>query len=278
MKKKCLVLYSGGLDSRVTLKLMQKEYGEKNVEALHFLLPFGCNCADFSFVREQGAKLKIFNCFRGKLFKEYMELLKSPKYGRGKGVNPCRDCKIFIFNKAKEYARERGIEIIATGEVPGQRPMSQTTNSSKIIDENLDFKLRRPLEELGIRGRRRIKQMELAKKFGISYPDASGGCLLCEKFLKKRFKFLIEENLINEKTLCLAKIGRHFSVEGFWFVVARDEPEGKIISLFENSLPGKKGVPAVYYNKKTKKAREIALELQDAYKKRNFNKYEEYKL
>jgi tRNA-specific 2-thiouridylase len=278
MKQKCIVLFSGGLDSRLAVKIMQERGFE--VLALHFNLPFGCGCCNlgcnFNFTQMSGIKFEILDCTKGKLLKEYLKVLKNAKHGRGAGYNPCRDCKIWLFKKAKEYARKKGIKIIATGEVLGQRPMSQTKQAIEIIDKKIKFKLTRPLIELGISGRKRKRQIALAKKYKIKYPTPAGGCLLCEKAQKNKFKFLLERKLINEKTLSLALTGRHFYINSCWFVVGRNENENKIIEKFENCIKSGKGKPAVYFNKKTcKKFAEI---LQEDFSKNGKKKYAREKL
>ncbi len=143
-EKKAIVLFSGGLDSRLAVKIMQERGFE--VVALFFKLGFGTGCCDencsFNFSQLQGVELKIFDCTRGKLLQEYLEVIKKPKYGRGAGVNPCVDCRIFMFKKAKEFADKEKIKLIATGEVLGQRPMSQMKKSLDLIEE-----------ESGLRGR-----------------------------------------------------------------------------------------------------------------------------
>jgi tRNA-specific 2-thiouridylase len=278
MKQKCIVLFSGGLDSRLAVKIMQEKGFE--VLALHFNLPFGCGCCNlgcnFNFTQMSGIKFEILDCTKGKLLKEYLKVLKNAKHGRGAGYNPCRDCKIWLFKKAKEYARKKGIKIIATGEVLGQRPMSQTKQAIEIIDKKIKFKLTRPLIELGISGRKRKRQIALAKKYKIKYPTPAGGCLLCEKAQKNKFKFLLERKLINEKTLSLALTGRHFYINSCWFVVGRNENENKIIEKFENCIKSGKGKPAVYFNKKTcKKFAEI---LQEDFSKNGKKNYAKEKL
>ncbi len=257
MKEKCLVLYSGGLDSRIVVRLMQEE--GYDVVALHFNLPFCCEKNLDGFI-----DVSVIDCTKAKMLREYLEIIKKGEYGRGKGFNSCRACKIWMFRKAKEFADKEGIEVIATGEVLGQRPMSQTRFSLDLIDRKLGFEIRRPLTERGIVGRRRDKQRELAKKFGIDYPNPGGGCLLCEKMLAKRFEVLLERNLISEETLCLVGIGRHFFIDGLWMVVGREESENKVIEEFDNSLDGSKGVPAVYFH--DDEGREKAEGLQKDYK------------
>ena len=216
MKKKCIVLFSGGLDSRLVIKIMQKRGFE--VIALFFKFPFGTGCCDegcsFNFSQMQGVRLEVFDCTRGKLLQEYLDIVKKAKHGTGVGVNPCIDCRIFMLKKAKKFADEQGIEIIATGEVLGQRPMSQHKKGLEIIEKEseLGSRLVRPLLEYGIQGRRRDKQIALAKKFKIKYPFPAGGCLLCEKELKKRLKFLLDRGL-NEEEIKLIGVGRHFLID-----------------------------------------------------------------
>jgi len=113
---KALVLFSGGLDSRITIKLLQNQGIE--VEALYVDLPFGGGCCNaiectFNFSQIQGVKLHVLDAKKGKLFKEYLNIIKNPKHGRGSGYNPCKDCKIFLFKQGKKLAKKIGAEIIA---------------------------------------------------------------------------------------------------------------------------------------------------------------------
>jgi len=117
MKQKVIVMLSGGLDSRLAVKLMQEK--GYDVLALHFKLPFGSGCCDencsFNFAQMAGVKLKIFDCTRGKLLKEYLDVVRKPKYGRGSCMNPCIDCRIFMLKKAKKFADKNKINLIVTG-------------------------------------------------------------------------------------------------------------------------------------------------------------------
>jgi len=271
--KKCLVMLSGGLDSRLVVKIMQEKGFE--VVAVFFKLPFGTGCCDencsFNFSQLQGVKLKIFDCTKGKLLKEYFDVVKKPKYGRGAGVNPCVDCRIFMFSKAKEFADKNKIEFIATGEVEGQRPMSQMKKSLNLIKEKSGLKKRllRPLAEFGIIGRRRDKQMALAKKFKISYPHPAGGCVLCEKELKKRFEFLFKRG-INEKEINFVNVGRHFVIEGCWIVLGRNEKENKILESFGKNVivPDFSAPSALILDKCKKETEEKVNKLIEAYSKK----------
>jgi len=272
--KKALVLYSGGLDSRLVVCMLQ-EQGYK-VEALYFALPFGCSCPNCKKI--DNLKLTILDVTKEPLLSEYLSILKKPKYGTGSGINPCIDCKIFMFKKAKEYADKHDYDIIATGEVPGQRPMSQTASAQKKIDDEIKFKIIRPLADAGFHGRSRKKQMALAEKYKIKYPGPGGGCFLCEKEPVKRLKTLLKNNLITEKTLSLTMIGRHFFINKIWFVVARNELESGVIDKFDTILEGEKGKPTVYFS--NKKGKQKALELQESYSTGSEDriKFEELKL
>ena len=229
--EKVLVLFSGGLDSRLAVKIMQEQ---SEVECLTFILPFGEGCCSqhcsLNFSQKEKVKLKIIDCTQGKLLEEYMEIVRKPKHGVGSGINPCIDCRIFILKKAKEYADKNKIDIIVTGEVLGERPMSQHRKAMEIIEKEsqLRGRLLRPLsaklleetnaEKEGridreklfdIQGRKRTKQIELAKKYNITYPTPAGGCLLCDKNFAKRIKPLIKGK-IGEQDIELLKVGRHF--------------------------------------------------------------------
>lgn len=258
MEKKCIVMLSGGLDSRLAIKIMQEQGFE--VTALFFKLPVGTGCCDencsFNFSQTQGVKLKIVDCTRGEILQEYLDKLKSPKYGRGSGINPCVDCRIFMFKKAREFADKEGIDLIVSGEVLGQRPMSQMMKSIKIIEEESGLKgrLLKPLcakllpetnaekeglvdrEKLyAIHGRRREKQIKLAEKFNINYPHPAGGCLLCEKDLVNRFKTLLNRG-IGDDEIHLIGIGRHFMFEDTWVVLGRNQKENEIIEAMGKKI------------------------------------------
>ena len=249
MKKKCIVLFSGGLDSRLVIKIMQKKGFE--VIALFFKLPFGSGDErnSLNFLRKQKIKFKVFDCTKGKLLQEYLKVIKKAQHGTGTGINPCIDCRIFMLKKAKKFADAKAIEIIVTGEVLGQRPMSQHKKGLKVIEKEsgLNDRLFRPLIELGFEGKRRDKQIALAKKFKIKYPSPAGGCLLCERELKKRLKFLLDRG-INEKESKLVGVGRHFLIEGKWIVLGRNKEENKIIESIKEGkiiIPEGKGPSAV---------------------------------
>jgi len=224
---KALVLLSGGLDSRLAVKLMQKFI---LTEAVFFKLPFGSRysrCFDdvVKFCKKEKVKLNTIDCTKGKLLDEYLNIVRKPKHGHGVELNPCVDCKIFILKKAREFADKNGFKIIATGEVLGQRPMSQHRRALDLIERESGLKgrLLRPLSAkllpaikgiskskfLDIKGRSRERQIALAKKFKISFPSPAGGCLLCETGFCRKLKPLLKRK-ISEIDIDLLKIGRHF--------------------------------------------------------------------
>ncbi|MBU0894710.1 MAG: hypothetical protein KKF48_00405 [Nanoarchaeota archaeon] len=231
-KEKCIVLFSGGLDSRLAIKIMQ----EKGYEVLpvFFNLPFGTGCCSeacsFNFAQLHNLKLKIIDCSKGKLLQEYLNIVKQAKHGTGAGINPCIDCRIFMLKKTKQFADKNKIKFIATGEVTGQRPMSQQKKQIELIEKEtgLGNRIIRPLIDFGIKGRSRKKQIELAKKFKIKYPHPAGGCLLCEKQLKDRLNYLLSRGM-NEKEIKLVNVGRHFVINKCWVVIGRNQTENKII-------------------------------------------------
>jgi len=247
-KEKCVVMFSGGLDSRLAIKLMQEKGFE--VLAVYFHLPFGEGCCNkgcsFNFAQLQGVELKIIDCSKGKLLQEYLDVVKKAAHGTGAGVNPCVDCRIFMFKKGKEIADKKSIKFVVTGEVLDQRPMSQRKKQMEIIEKETDLagRIIRPLCDLGFCGRRRVNQMELAKKFNIKYPEPAGGCLLCEKELKKRLGYLLKRGM-NDEEVSLVGIGRHFLIDERWVVLGRNHVENLIIENFKGAIVPKELGPSV---------------------------------
>src|SRR4030043_1186032 len=144
---KALALLSGGLDSTLAAKIVIEQGIE--LEALNFLTVF-CSCtnrgetclASQKAVNGLGIPLKVFN-----VSEEYLDVVKHPKHGYGSHMNPCIDCRIFMLKKAKAYMEEIGAVFIVTGEVLGERPMSQRRDSMRLIEKEagLDGFILRPL-------------------------------------------------------------------------------------------------------------------------------------
>ncbi len=280
--KNIAVLYSGGLDSRLVVRILQEQ--DNRVEAVFFKLPFASDKPlNDNFLENFQVPLEILDCTQGVMLTEYLEILKHPHFGRGAGYNPCIDCKLFMFKYVHNYAVQHNIDGIATGEVPGQRPMSQTGNAQRIFDKELDFEVIRPLKEMGLKGRSRKIQFELAKKYHINqYPTPAGGCLLCQKELARRYATLLERDLVNEKTLPLVNIGRHyyFSEDQAWIVVGRNEQENKVIEQYAHQISSSRGTPAVYYHSIANthyQSKTIARELQAAYQSKDYQKIAGFK-
>ena len=275
MKKiKALVLFSGGLDSRLALKIMQEQLGKKNITSINFILPFGAGCCNehcaLKFAQNEQVKLKIIDCTKGRLLQEYLEIVKKPKFGYGSCLNPCIDCRIFMLKKAREYADKEKVELIVTGEVLDERPMSQHKRAMEIVEEEsgLRGRLLRPLSAkllpetdaekkglidrsklLDIKGRGRKVQIELAKEFNISYPSPAGGCLLCEEEFVKKLKPLLGKK-INEDYIQLLKIGRHFEQSNI--ILGRNKEENDKLEKFKGIkiIPREPGASALIKDKK----------------------------
>jgi len=247
MNRKGLVLLSGGLDSTLAASLLVEQGIE--LEAINFLTCFctctkkGCKNEAMKVSENLGIKLKIIN-----VTKEYLEIVKNPKHGYGSNMNPCIDCRILIFKKAKDYMREIGASFIVTGEVLGQRPMSQRLDTIKLIEKEASLKglVVRPLSGrlfepsiaekegaidrdmlLDVQGRSRKPQIDLARKMKITdYPCPAGGCLLTDPGFAKRAKDLLRHNTFTLENIQLLKIGRHFRLNSeAKLIVGRNKDE-----------------------------------------------------
>jgi hypothetical protein len=230
MDKKCVALISGGLDSSLAAKLML-EQGIK-VHGLYLSMSWGC--CEKEKAASSAAQLGIPLMVLG-VGDAYLDVIRSPKYGYGTGMNPCVDCRIYMFRIAKRYMEEIGASFVVTGEVLGQRPMSQRRHPLELIEaeSGLEGLLLRPLsaqlleptlpELLGIvdrerllriAGRSRQEQMTIARQEGLTeYSTPAGGCLLTDQqFADKTRDLFAHEERPTTKDMELLTIGRHFRV------------------------------------------------------------------
>ncbi len=248
MKKiKALALLSGGLDSVLAIKLIVSQGVE--VEAVNFTSPF-CLCGKGGCgVYKTAEKLSIpLKTIR--VGNNYLKIIRNPKYGYGKNLNPCLDCRIFMFKQAKKYAKKIGACFIFTGEVLRQRPMSQHKNAMFLIEQEsgLKNKVLRPLSAkllpetpmekdglvdrsklLAISGRSRKPQIKLAKDLKlIDYPCPSGGCLLTyREFAHKVSDLFAHKKKVTESDIALLKIGRHFRFGSNKIIVGKNQQENQ---------------------------------------------------
>ncbi|MCL2642452.1 MAG: hypothetical protein FWD52_02905 [Candidatus Bathyarchaeota archaeon] len=256
---KAVSLFSGGLDSILATQLVLSQGIE--VIAFNVKTPFfgapkkdgGLSEAEVA-VRQLNIPLKVVA-----VDKEYIRMLRNPKHGYGRNINPCIDCKIFILKQAVKFAREVGADFLFTGEVLGERPMSQHSPALRTIEveAGLKGKLLRPLSakllpetvaeqrglvdrsKLGaISGRSRKPQFQLAKEFGITtYPSPAGGCLLtCEEYSKKLCDLFEHKRNVSGSDAVLLRFGRHFRVGKNKIIVGRNEVENSMLRSLKGKL------------------------------------------
>ncbi|MCM0081022.1 hypothetical protein L4X63_05415 [Geomonas sp. Red32] len=254
MQRKAIGLLSGGLDSTLAVKVLLEQ--GIAVEALNFTSPFctctgknaGCKSEAVRVAEEFKIPIKVMH--KGA---DYLEIVRNPKHGYGKGLNPCIDCRIFLLKKAKEYMEEIGADFVFTGEVLGQRPMSQRRDTLRVIEREsgLEGLLLRPLSAkhfsptipeqegwvdreklLSIQGRSRKEQMDLAEELDVkNYPCPAGGCLLTElSFVPKIRDVFDHTDGLNMRDFRLLKLGRHFRIgDRTKVILGRNEGENEML-------------------------------------------------
>ena len=254
---KALALLSGGLDSSLAIKVVLRQ--GIDIIAVNFTTPFCldnkkdiCNYEARRASEELGIELKEIA-----LSWEYIEVVKNPKHGYGKNLNPCIDCRILMFRYAKKLMPELGASFVITGEVLGQRPMSQHKRALELIEREggLEGLVLRPLSAkllpisipekegwvkrerlLGISGRSRKPQMAKALDYEIGdYPSPAGGCLLTDFRFSQRLKDLLHNHQIALSDIELLKVGRHFRISPqAKIVVGRNKQENeRLLTLIE---------------------------------------------
>ena len=253
-KPKALVLFSGGLDSRLATMMMREQLGQKNVELVFFALPFGGGCCNdrfcsIKFSQLYGMKLHVIDCTKGAMFRKYMAVIKKPRFSRGVAFNPCIDCHLFMLKEAGKLASRLKADFLVTGEVVGERPLSQNRHAMGIIEKEAGLvgKVLRPLsaklmEEtvaekkgwvereklLAINGKKRSEQMALAKSYGIEFPMPAGGCVLTDVEYSRRLVNIMKYSPdpgIEE--LALVRLGRHFVSGKSTVIVGRNREENE---------------------------------------------------
>jgi tRNA U34 2-thiouridine synthase MnmA/TrmU len=250
-----IALFSGGLDSALAILLMLRQNIE--VTALTFMTHFGCDLGDRSSCGANpypAAEKYGFNVKLMHLGQKFVDIVERPKFGRGKHMNPCTDCRILMLTEARQFMEMVNADFVITGEVMGQRPMSQVKSRLKITEEEsgLAGKLLRPLsakrlpptepelsgmvdrEQLeGIEGRSRKRQLELAAQFDLEdYPTPASGCLLTDQGYSNRLRDLMQHtDRLSFDDLNLLKVGRHFRLSpGAKAIVGRHQKDNKLLT------------------------------------------------
>lgn len=248
---RALGLCSGGLDSMLAALVLRDQGIE--VHWVTFETPFFLADKARRAAQATGIPLTVRN-----ITDDYVRMLRDPHCGYGQNMNPCLDCHALMFRKAAEIMKEKGFDFLFSGEVLGQRPMSQTKPSLRYVEKNSGCEglILRPLSAkrlpataaendgrvdrerlLDISGRSRKHQIELAKKFGLTeYPAPAGGCLLTDKGFSSRLKDLFEhQDSCREEELHLLRYGRHFRLNSrSKLIVGRAESDNENLLRYHN--------------------------------------------
>lgn len=246
-----VALFSGGLDSILAVVWM-RELGYE-VHPVFFSAPYIFPERAIRSAAGNGLKLTVVD-----ISQKHLAMLSDPVYGYGKNINPCIDCHALMFREAGALLVQFKADFLISGEVLGQRPMSQRRNALQAVDKHsgvgdlivrpLSQKLlsdTQPIREgwvdknlmLGIHGRGRKRQIELAEKFGLAYPPPGGGCLLTDRNFSLRLRELIKYNQAEEENIRLLRWGRHFRLEdGTKLIVGRTESDN--LGLEAEGFPG----------------------------------------
>jgi len=287
---KALALLSGGLDSILATKLILDQGIE--VVAVAFVLPVAAEKEDYA---KNTAKRFSIPLIRVEVGDEYLDVIRNPKYGYGSGMNPCIDCRIYMLREAKRIANEIDAKFIVTGDVLGERPMSQHRKALMLEEKEagLENLILRPLSAkllpetiperegwvdrsklLAIKGRSRKPQIALAEKFGMQneYPSPSGGCLLTYKEFASKVRDLFEhKEKVTKRDVLLLRMGRHFRFATSKIIVGRNEAENELLLEMKRpedyafEVPGCGSPITVLEGLKSKEAVELAAKLTARY-------------
>jgi tRNA-specific 2-thiouridylase len=252
LTKKAVALLSGGLDSTLAVKLMIDQ--GIAVTAVHFTSVF-CNCSP----KTAGCKMharKVAEEFSVPIHvihkgMDYIKMVENPPHGHGSAINACIDCRIYMLRKVKEMMPELDASFVITGEVLGQRPMSQQRHTIRLIEKEsgLQDLILRPLSAqhfaptlperegivdrdkmLNISGRGCKEQFALADHLGVTdYPCPAGGCLLTDKVIAARLRDLFDHmSDYNHTDLVLLTLGRHYRLHpDLKIVLGRNQEENE---------------------------------------------------
>ncbi|MGD8352646.1 MAG: hypothetical protein PVJ01_00660 [Pseudomonadota bacterium] len=225
-----LGLLSGGLDSMLASELLKRQGIE--ITAIIFQTPF------FGSTRAVGAARQLGVTYRVEdITFPHLDMVKDPVHGYGKNMNPCIDCHAMMFKMAGDLMEELQAQFLFSGEVLGQRPMSQNLKALKVVESASGYGglILRPLSAkllpetepekkgqvdrkqlLDIQGRSRKKQIQLAQEWGITeFPSPGGGCLLTDPGFSLRLEELFESDPSAGPTeIERLKLGRHFRLPG----------------------------------------------------------------
>ncbi len=257
-----LSLVSGGLDSQLAIRVLQR--AGAHVEAVTFSSPFFDSAKAEAAAKALGVKLHIVD-----FLEDVMSLVENPPHGFGGAMNPCIDCHALMIRRAGELMHKLGFDFVSTGEVRGQRPMSQNAQSLLTVEKasGLKGRLVRPLSAklleptipeiegkldreklLNISGRSRERQIALAAEFGITdYPSPAGGCKLTEDAYGRKLRDLMDHEgvrtspggPVDREMVELLKVGRRFRLpDGSGVILGRDAEEN---ALLRRSCAGRPG-------------------------------------
>ncbi len=259
VRRRAVALISGGLDSILAASVvMEQGY---DITGLYCTSAFSKSFGNegetpaAQVCRNAGIELRILD-----LGQSYIDLIRQPRHGYGKNINPCIDCKIFMLERSKAVMEELGAPFVITGEVLGQRPMSQRRDTLNVIerDSGLRGRILRPLSAtllppteaekngdidrsrlLGISGRGRTVQLRLAERYGIrGFSAPAGGCLLTDRNFAEKLRDLFQsKETVAPQDIRLLTLGRHFKLENrIKVVLGRDSRENRVLA--DMAAPG----------------------------------------
>jgi len=255
-----LSLMSGGLDSQLAVRVLQD--AGAHVEGVCFSTPFFDCAAARRAAAALGVKLHIVD-----FLDDEIALVKNPPHGFGGAINPCIDCHATMIRRAGEMMASLGYDFVATGEVRGQRPMSQNAQALVTVEKasGLSGRLVRPLSAklleptipeteglldrerlLDLSGRSRDRQIALAAQFGIrEYPSPAGGCKLTEKGFARKLRDLMDHEGLDDRRLVeLSVVARRFRLpDGTSVMLGRDAAENDILRRERGTVVAPVNVP-----------------------------------